>query len=155
MAMNRYAVNKWNNNKGHLRNALMELSKEQKQELYYDDLMELCVKHILNVNTDKWEQYCENVTRVSTGGYSGSILYVIMPKEDEGIERALISYADYGSCSICDSLERIHLSDEKEEKVTDDLMALCKDLVCNIVKPYNEGWRYDEQFATIQEEDII
>ena len=67
-------------------------------------------------------------------GYSGFRLYVIMQKEDESLGRPFVSYADYASCSIYDSLERIHVSDEKEEKLSDDLKALCKDLVCNIVK---------------------
>lgn len=151
--MNRYAVDKWHKNKCHLQNALMKLTKEQKRSLYYDGLMELCVKYILNIDADADKQYCEKVTSVSTGGYSGSILFVIMPKEYDGIGKALVSYAEYGSCSLCDSLESIFADDENEEKTVNDLVALCKDLVCNIVKPYNDGWRYDECFAPIWEKE--
>lgn len=154
--MNRYAVDKWNNNKGHLRKALMGLSKEQKGKLDYSDLMVLCVKYILNVDADEEEQYCEEVEMVLSGGYSGFYLFVIMPKEYRGeggeVGRVLVSYAHYGSCALCDCLEGIQKRAFDGEDVTDDLMALCKDLICDIVKPYNEGWRYDERFATIREE---
>jgi hypothetical protein len=31
-----------------------------------------------------------------------------------------------------------------------DFMALCKDLITNMIKPYNTGWRYSEKFETVK-----
>jgi hypothetical protein len=31
-------------------------------------------------------------------------------------------------------------------------MSLCKDLVCNTVKPYNSGWRNEEIFDSVEEQ---
>ena len=65
----------------------------------------------------------------------------------------LLTFVDYGSCSGCDTLQSIQYW--KEGKLTDyqvkDFMVLCKDLVCNIIKPYNAGWRRDEKYEAIAE----
>lgn len=151
--MIKYAVKKWDKNSHYLRDVLMGLDKEQREDLFYDELMEMCVKYILNRDSDEFEQYCEKVTRILIGEYSGSILYVIAPKEDIGVSGFLLSYIEYGSCSLCDTLENIFWKSRNMKEQVDGLMALCKDLVCNIVKPYNDGWRYEEEFATIQEND--
>jgi hypothetical protein len=31
-------------------------------------------------------------------------------------------------------------------------MTLCRHLVCNMVKPYNKGWSYDEAFEEVEVE---
>lgn len=34
-----------------------------------------------------------------------------------------------------------------------DFMNICKDLICNAIKPYNYGWRHDDRFDVVEEGD--
>ena len=63
-----------------------------------------------------------------------------------------MTFVEYGSCSACDTLQEIQcfLDTRSRNESIDDLMNLCKDLICNMIKPYNTGWRYDEKFNTIE-----
>ena len=52
----------------------------------------------------------------------------------------------YGSCSGCDALESLLV---KNSSIS-EYVKLCKDIVCNIVKPYNYGWRREEEFEPMK-----
>lgn len=67
----------------------------------------------------------------------------------------LMTYVNYGSCSGCDTLESILSDGEYNSKVPTvqqlkDYMSLCRDLINNTIKPYNGGWREDEDFKTVE-----
>ena len=57
-----------------------------------------------------------------------------------------MTYVDYGSCSGCDTLQSIQSfsGDKPTDSQLKDYMTLCKDLVCNMVKPFKSGWRNSE-----------
>ena len=151
--MNRYCVEKWQNHKHLLEQALNEYP--DLESLDYESLMNLCVKHILNTGLDKYDDrfYKPNVVVAYGGQYSGEVLFVIVP--ENGFSGFLVSYTEYGSCAFCDTLEHIIWEFIYEKKITreeaiKDLMSVCKDMVCNIVKPYNQGFSYDARFDTIE-----
>ena len=125
----------------------------------YDHLVKLVVKYILNpsIKVD-WKKFdADQITVIDNGDYQGTLLFMIprntyQPSEGD----YLLTYSGYGSCSGCDTLKNIQcwrdgLPNEDQIK---DYMTLCKDLVCNIVKPYNYGWREEEEFIEIAGNNI-
>ncbi len=94
----------------------------------------------------------ENMTTIDNGDYQGTLLFLIpfsgyQPSEYE----YLMTYVNYGSCSGCDTLQAIQ--EWGDEKLTEsqiaDFMTLCKDLISNAIKPYNNGWRYQVEYDSI------
>ena len=148
--MLKYCYEKWNKNQGVLEAAL------RKTDLYsqsYKDLLKLTVECIFNDG-----EYCQplwnakNITEIDDGDYQGTLLYLIpedtyQPSEYE----YLMTYIGYGSCSGCDLLQSIQ--PYCGEPITDldvkNYMSLCKDFITNMIKPYNSGWRNEEQFEHI------
>ena len=65
------------------------------------------------------------------------------------------------SCSTCDTLRGItedYEEDEDEDGIPsesqlEDLMILCKDILQNTIKPYNDGWREYYEFKQVEVED--
>ena len=150
--MIKYCLDKWNENHKRLEEVLA--SDTTLNSCDYQYLVELVVEHILNgcegVCCGKWDK--EHITRVDDGDYQGTLLFLIPKKTYQPSEyEYLMTYAGYGSCSGCDALKAIQEWGEKppEDWQIEDFMALCKDLVTNMVKPYNNGWRYEEEFETV------
>lgn len=151
--MMKYCVRKWDENKAHLESCLR---KKDVESLEYEQLVTMVVDEVLNRGEeDTWEHWnTKRITRIDDGDYQGTLLFVIpkntyQPSESE----YLMTFVDYGSCSGCDTLECIqgHImwdEDDKPyvpERVYKELMMLCKDLLTNMICPYNRGWRaYDE-----------
>ena len=51
-------------------------------------------------------------------------------------------------------METISWGDGKlTEQQVKDFMNICKDLICNAIKPYNYGWRHDDRFDVVEEGD--
>ena len=152
--MIKYCYDKWNRNKEKLRNWLK--NTEGLNSCVYEDLMKAVATYILNDENDNdWD--AKNITVIDDGDYQGTIVFLIPRYTYQPCEYDyLMSFANYGSCSVCDTLLSIqdwrygydqrYLSEEQ----IDDFMNLCKDLVCNIVKPYNNGWRYSSDFDAVE-----
>jgi hypothetical protein len=151
--MLKYCRDKWDKNKEKLETALREA--ENLNYCSYETLVEMVVEHILNPEAGYDDTYDkENITVIDNGDYQGTQLFMIPTKTYQPDEsKYLLTFVSYGSCSGCDTLQSIQ--DWKEGKLTDsqvkDFMILCKDLVCNIIKPYNSGWRRDEKYEEIAE----
>ena len=99
---------------------------------------------------------CEKISVVNNSDYEGTLLFLIpFNTYQPDASEYLITYVDYGSCSCCDTLERIRMyeSGAPSEQQVADFMKLCKDIVTNAIKPYNYGWRYNYAFdiATVDE----
>ncbi len=151
--MLRYCRDKWYENKGKLEVALRET--EGLNECDYKTLVEMVVEHILNPADGYDDTYDKGkITVIDDGDYQGTQLFMIpadryQPSENE----YLLTFVNYGSCSGCDTLKSIQ--DWGGGKLTDsqigDFMILCRDLVCNIIKPYNAGWREDKKYEAIAE----
>ncbi|MFQ4588371.1 hypothetical protein C4V12_02400 [Clostridioides difficile] len=117
----------------------------------YEDLVKLSVKHILNDNInedDEWD--VDNISEIDNGHYQGTLLYLIPKKTYQPNEyEYLMTYVGYGSCSDCDTL--INIQDSDSEDSIEDYMCLCKDIICNIIKPYNFGWREDDKYNVVND----
>ena len=113
-------------------------------------------KYVADVFHDELD--CNRMTVIDDGSYQGTVLFLVpFNMLSPGPDDYLMTHVYYGSCSGCDTLERILIMDiydfEKEdyteapnEEQVQDLLALCKDIMTNTIKPYNYGWRHDEAF---------
>ena len=158
--MIKYCIEKWDKNKDILRSVLSNdellnhvLNKNDDdplEYLEYKDLVKLTVMFILN-DENEWNE--NKIKEIDDGDYQGTLLYLI-PEDtyQPNSSEYLMTFVEYGSCSGCDTLQRIQcfLDTKSRDKSIDDLMNLCKDLICNMIKPYNTGWRHDERFNVIQ-----
>lgn len=159
--MLKFCVEKWDKNKEKLENDIRNNLKAYNQ-FSYKELVEKAVSLILNDEEseygDKWDS--KNIIEIDHGDYQGTLLYMIpldtyQPSESD----YLMSYVGYGSCSGCDTLQSIQMwyfddedtdEDFDKEEFVKDMMRLCLDLVQNIVKPYNHGWREDEKYNHVE-----
>ena len=150
-------VRKWDENKDKLQ---QELSTRESLKLYeYKDLVKLTFEVIYNID-EVWDHNqldLDRITEIDNGDYQGTLLYLIpfdsyQPSESE----YLMTYVGYGSCSGCDTLKSIRGEFPDDDKLTESqvkaFMNLCKDILTNTIKPYNCGWRNDEDFEHIEEE---
>ena len=144
--MLKYCKDKWSKNEELLRQAL---SFEELDCLGYKDLVKLTVKWILNGGENDFGNWdYNNITCIDNGDYQGTLLYLIPENTYQPAEyQYLMTYVGYGSCSGCDTLQSIQFKDCE----VSEYMKLCKDIVCNIVKPYNYGWRNDKEFEVVEQ----
>lgn len=133
---------KWNLNKDKLRKSLSE--DRNLNDCDYGYLVKKTIDIILE--GEDWDT--KNISVIDNGDYQGTLLFVIPKKCYQPSEyEYLITYANYGSCSGCDTLLGIQnwhneLTPPTKGQV-EAFMKLCEDLLCNIVKPY-DGWYKDD-----------
>ena len=152
--MLKYCYEKWDKNKDKLEAALR---KTDISRVEYRDLLVLTVENILV--DDEYPVYdwdTGRITEINDGSYCGTLLYLIPMNIYEPSEyEYLMTYIGYGSCSGCDLLQSIQ--PYSDEETTDDdiaeFMALCKDFITNMIKPYNSGWRQDDNFEHVSLEE--
>lgn len=153
--MIKYCLGKWEKNKDTLKE---NLSKDPAlDDCNYLYLVKKVVTMILNDGSDdgwdgeKWS--VDDITEIDNGDYCGTLLYLIPRDTYQPSEHDyLMAYVGYGSCSGCDTLLEIqsYYEDDFKEDRLRDYMALCKDIVCSIIKPYNSGWRYSDEFEQVE-----
>lgn len=151
--MIKYCLDKWNKNHKRLEEALSKDNTLNSCDYAY--LVKMVVEYILNCEGDDYygEWDASKITVVDNGDYRGTQLFLIpndtyQPSEYE----YLMTYVGYGSCSVCDTLLHIQGWDDDEpitQQQLKDFMALCKDLVTNMIKPYNCGWREEDEFKEV------
>lgn len=150
--MLKYCYEKWDKNKDKLENALR--NDDRIGEHSYLDLLRITVKHILNNDNAPYsrEWNTKRITQIDDGDYQGTLLFLIpeatyQPSEGE----YLMTYIGYGSCGGCDVLQSIQPWEEglPSEETVKNYMALCKDFITNMIKPYNHGWRQDGKFEQV------
>lgn len=148
--MIKYCLDKWEKNKDALERDLREDTTLNECEYLY--LVKKVVSIILN-GGDEAEWDTGNIIEIDGGqDCQGTLLFIIprdtyLPSEYE----YLMTYVNYGGCN--DVLLDIQFGIEKEitEGQVKDFMALCKDLVCSMIKPYNGGvWREEEEFQAME-----
>ena len=137
--MIKFCKDQWDANRERLEEALRDDMQLNKCD--YKQLLSLVVTHILNPGLVNFEQgwSAKNITVIDDGDYQGTLMFLIpqdcyQPEESE----YLLTFVNYGSCSGCDTLMGIQGWDDSKpttERQLKDYMALCKDLVMNMVKP--------------------
>ena len=161
--MIKYCKDKWNKNKDILEEALKYDSTLNTCD--YDYLLKLVVENILNADSNDHEYTWDSkkITIIDNGDYQGTLLFLIPAETYQPCEYDyLMTYVGYGSCSGCDTLQAIRSSWNYEELPTElqterqmkDYMTLCKDMVCNMIKPYNTGWRSNTDFEPVEEKGV-
>lgn len=155
--MLKYCLNKWNSNKDKLK---AKIRKDKKiYECGYKYLVKLVVDIILNEGKGEGDYHWDSdeITEIDNGDYQGTLLFLIpmevyQPSEYE----YLMTYVGYGSCSGCDTLQHIQSlywpgddNEKLKEKALKEYMSLCKDILTNMIKPYNTGWRQDDRFEVV------
>ena len=157
--MIKFCVEKWTKNENKLREAVSKDTEITSCDYLY--LIKLVTKYILNgednnTNTEFEEKWGEDeITVVDNGDYQGTLMFLIPLKTCQPSESEyLLTYADYGSCSVCDTLQGIQAyslcNEVPTEEQIKDFMSLCRDLVMNMIKPYNIGWRASDDFEEIK-----
>lgn len=145
-------VQKWDQNKNKLEKFLREESGLN--TCCYKDLVKATFENIYNDGTNtKYDRYkldVEQITEIDNGDYQGTLLFLIPFETYQPSEYDyLMTYVGYGSCSGCDTLQAIQ--DYTDDKLSDSqipsFMTLCKDILSNTIKPYNCGWREEEEFT--------
>lgn len=158
--MIKFCLQQWDKNKGRLEAAIRADNTINNEDRRYDYLVKLVVDNILNEagckegDSNTWDS--EKITMIDDGEWSGTLLFLVpkktyVPSEYEYI----MTYADYGSCHVCDTLLEIQGYDSEgmlptEEQVA-DYMTLCRDLVSHMIVPYNFGWRHEEKYDRMEE----
>lgn len=147
--MTRIMKERWDANKDKLRAVFAE--RTDLNTCQYEDLVKLTFETIYNAAVTGLDYKLDltNITVVDNGDYQGTLLFLIpfdtyQPSEHQYI----MTYVGYGSCSICDALQASQ--GWGEGKLTDQqvigFMDICGDLISNTIKPYNYGWREDEDW---------
>jgi len=154
--MLKYCLKMWDKNRDKLQKDIESDTKLNSCDYKY--LVEKVISIVFNDEDadydHKWD--AENIMEIDNGDYQGTMLFII-PKDTYKPNEAdyLITFVNYGSCSCCDTLLSIQDWEENPKPAKEqikDYMTLCKDLVCNIVKPYNSGWRNEEEFEQVEME---
>ena len=150
--MLKIVVEKWWKNKNKLEAAYR--FKTGWNSCSYLDIVKETINSILNDNGGytKWD--IEHITEIDNGDYQGTYLYLIpentyQPSADE----YLMTYVYYGSCSGCDTLQAIQEWSEgplKEDQIK-EFMMLSLHLLENMIKPYNDGWRSNDDYKQVQD----
>lgn len=147
---------KWSHNEKVLLNAFNNMKEEELKYCRYKHLVQLTVKYILNTDIgieeyDAIKFNIDNISEINDGDYQGTLLYTIPFDTYQPLSyEYIITFCGYGSCSGCDTLQKLKFEAVTTEDLIMGYMTLCGHILCNIVKPYNEGWQYDERFQTAE-----
>lgn len=149
--MLKYCLEKWDKNKGVLEEKLR--TTKGLNVCNYKDLVKMVVNYVLNNDEDdSWSS--NDIVEIDHGDYQGTLLYLFHKDTYQPYEQEyLMTCVNYGSCSGCDALMSIQDYEEDAlltESQVKAFMMLCKDLVTNIVCPYNVGWRGDPIYETAE-----
>jgi hypothetical protein len=154
--MIRYCLEKWDRNNSRLIEAI-KADKTLNHCTYYH-LVELLVTHVLNddrrdTEIERITWNTKKITEVNDGEYQGTLLYLIPALTYQpGADDYLMTHAYYGSCSACDTLQGI--LDGDKQNIQKDLFNLCRELLSNIIRPYNFGWRKNDVFEFVEMEPV-
>lgn len=135
--MLKYCRDQWDKNVDKLREYF--ISKRFCLDSYsYIDLVIAVVDFILNDDTDEMSQEwnSNNIVEIDHGEYQGTLMYMI-PRNcyQPCAAEYLVAAVEYGSCSACDTLQRIQSEDDWQDQIG-DLVYLCKEIVTSIKHPY-------------------
>lgn len=128
-------INLWEKHKGDLRHYIANT----KQDKYgsYKKLVKLIIDKIINKTDDtcRFGKYdSSNITVIDDGDYRGTLIFLIPAKINQpSATEYLVTYADYGTCSACDTLKEItdmsSYNEMPSKEQVDGYMTLCLHLI--------------------------
>lgn len=146
-------VKQWYENKELLKDALENDRDLEDRE--YKDLVKLVIKYVINPGLPDaeynglWDY--TRITEIDEGNYQGTLLYLI-PREtyQPNFDDYLITYVDYGSCTVCDTLKNIRACADavSKEKTIKSYLDLCRNIVQRITTPRGSGLENNENYKT-------
>lgn len=147
---------KWNKNEKVLREELK--SRTDLNQAEYKDIVKLTFEKIFNsdIEDDVFGNKFDisRVTEIDDGDCQGTLMYLIPFDTYQPNEyNYLMTFVSYGSCSGCDTLQSIQdwCSEKLSDTQVEDYLKLCRDILCNTIKPYNYGWRQKDGYEIIEE----
>lgn len=133
-------IDAWNERK----NELEEYFKTTPMGKYdsYEDLIKLVFEKVVNpeMPMDYLTYDVNRMTVIDDGDYQGTLLFLIPRKTYQpSVDEYIYTSVYYGSCCVCDVLERIHVYSYDalpNEKQVAEYMTLCLHLLenCNWLK---------------------
>lgn len=160
--MLKFCVKQWSKNKDRLEKDI-RANLALYNEFSYKDLVVKVVDLIFNDENeddgwDVWRFDSEKITEIDNGDWQGTLLYLI-PRDtyQPAAYEYLMTCVDYGSCGGCDTLQSIQswcfdeLNEEQKEDMVKQFMGLCLHIVQNTIRPYNNGWRKEDEFKHVEE----
>ena len=160
--MLKFCQKQWDKNKDRLEKDI-RANLALYNKFSYKDLVIKVVDLIFNDENedngwDVWRFDSEKITEIDNGDWQGTLLYLIPRDTYQPAEyEYLMTYVGYGSCGGCDTLQSIQswyfdkLDEEQKEDMVKQFMSLCLHIVQNTIKPYNDGWREEDEFKTVEE----
>lgn len=145
--MIKFCLIKWDENNKKLREVIANTPAETRKKWDYDDLVYLVATTIYEFDLSS----ARSIVCGGEGNYQGTLVFLIPMTDGPETEREwLMSYIGYGSCTVCDTLQRIQYDDEFDSDIdaVAGYMNLCRDIVSNTILPYNSGWRQDDLYDT-------
>jgi hypothetical protein len=128
-------VDYFNKNKSVLREMFQKVL-EQNEYIRYDRVVKILVKFLSNGNmayspygdSRSYELDPGRITEIDHGEYQGTLIYVI---GEPGYQPSnyVVTKVDYGSCSGCDTLDRILEDTDNQEQQLNDLLTLCLHII--------------------------
>lgn len=99
---------------------------------------------MLNHNCEYGCEFDEkNIHCYDNGDYQGTLIFVFSLKTYQpGEYEHIVTFANYGSCSGCDTLLRIFDDDEGDkEAIVNDLKSVVLHILENCKAPFNSAYR--------------
>lgn len=128
-------VQYYNKNKSVLREMFQKVL-EQNEYIRYDRVVKILVKFLSNGNmayspygdSRSYELDPGRITEIDHGEYQGTLIYVI---GEPGYQPSnyVVTKVDYGSCSGCDTLDRILEDSDNQTQQLNDLLTLCLHII--------------------------
>jgi hypothetical protein len=99
-------VKKWDKNKDKLEQYFKETPMSEFES--YESIFKKLIEFVINDEQEYWKNYnLEKLIVIESGGYSGTMLFIITRNDFDGLSDCIATTLDYGSCSLCDTMEYI------------------------------------------------
>lgn len=129
-------VKAWDKNKEKLRAKYKQTTPEWYDETV-KDLIEIVINPYLEEDLGKIKLDIESITCVNDGEYQGTLLYIIPIEEYQPLVKDyFLTWVEYGSCSVCDTLQRIIYDSKSQKEKIEGLMTLALHILQNFKKLY-------------------
>lgn len=120
--MEKYFIQAWDKNKHNLENYFRTHNQEEYSD--YKTILQKILELVIHDHNDIGFKYeSDNIKTIDYGDYQGTLLFIFCEDAYQPDEnQTYYTVVDYGSCSGCDTLQRIsHYDDEMptEEQVKD------------------------------------